>query len=203
MNPLNKKLQETFKFSVNDLLANRAGKFSERQLARQKALTTNLMVGIGVFIFIMVGSLVVYGYGSFLSDTYPKAASSDNLVNGIILGSIFLIIIVASTIKGLIQVKKSGSKEIRKAEGLLQIGKTQADSGYFEIKVGDTSIRLLTEWQREAFNAGTKYRLFYIPASLPTILSAEVIGTELEANETKAPETPIEQDEILKAQRNA
>ncbi|HMO18649.1 MAG TPA: hypothetical protein PKA63_11670 [Oligoflexia bacterium] len=203
MNPLNKNLQETFLFSAKDLLANRLGNFSERQLARQRALVSNLLLGIGVFIFIMLGSLVVFGYGSFVSGTFVEAASSDNFITGIILGVIFLVIIVVCAIGGLIQVKKSRTKEISKAEGILEIGKTRPDAGCFEIKVGDTRIRLLTEWQREAFKVGTSYRVYYLQASVPIILSAEVIGTEKEAEEAVIDEKPVHQDEILKSQRKA
>lgn len=84
MDPLNKILQETFYFSTQDLLINRSGKFSKRQHARQKALSTNIILAISVFIFVMLGSLVTFWYGSLVSGTNVPAASYDNLVGGII-----------------------------------------------------------------------------------------------------------------------
>lgn len=197
------QLQELFLFSSRDLLANRAGRLSARQAARQQSLATNLMVGIGFAVAVMLGSLVVFGYGSLVSGSAAPAASSDNFISGIILGGVVLLVVAGTVIGGWQQVRKARSAVIHKAEGVAQRGKTRADAGHFEIKIGETPIRLLTEFHREVFKAGTAYRVFYLPAAVPTILSAEVIGTESEAHETLVPETPIEQDEILIHQGNA
>lgn len=203
MNSLNQKLRKMFLFSSRDLLANRAGRLSARQTARQQALATNLMVGIGAGVAAILGSLVVFGFGSLVSGSAAPAGSSDDLVSGIVLGVVVLVIVASTVIGGWQQVRKARSTVIHKAEGIAQRGKTRADAGYFEIKIGDTPIRLLTELHRQAFQVGTAYRVFYLPAAVPTILSAEVIGTESEADAALGPETSIEQDEMLKYQHNA
>lgn len=203
MHPLNQALREMFHFNSRDLLANRAGQLSARQQARQQALSTNLMVGIGFAVAVLLGSLVVFGYGSLVSGSAAPAGSSDNLVSGIILGGVILLVVIVTILGGLQQVRKARSTQIVKAEGTARRGKTRADAGHFEIKIGESPIRLISEYHRAAFEAGTNYRVFYLPAAIPTILSAEVIGTEAEAHETLAPGMPIEQDEILQMQRNA
>lgn len=203
MNPLNQKLRDMFRFSSRDLLANRAGRLSPRQAARQEALATNLMVGIGAAVAAILGALVVFGFGRLVSGSAAPAGSSDDLVSGIVLGVVVLVIVVFTVIGGWQQVRKVRSTVIHKAEGIAQRGKTRADAGHFEIKIGNTPIRLLTALHREAFQVGTAYRVFYLPAAVPTILSAEVVGTESEAAETIGPETPIEQDDMLKYQHNA
>ena len=67
MNPLNQILRETFHFSSRDLLANRAGKLSERQKARQSAAGTSLKVGIAFFALVMLGSLGIFFFFSSAS----------------------------------------------------------------------------------------------------------------------------------------
>ncbi len=203
MNPLNERLRETFHFSSRDLLSNRAGQLSPRQKARQGALVSNMLLGIGIFCIIMIGTLGVIWYGSAVSGSAAPAGSSDDLIGGGIVVGITLLIVIVGSIAGLRQVRMSNSGQVHKAEGIAQRGKTRADAGVFEIKIGETGIRLLTDKHREVFKVGTLYRVYYTPASVPTILSAEVIGTESEANETLAPEAPIEKDVILIFQRNA
>ena len=200
MDPLNKILQETFYFSTHDLRINRTGNLSKLQIARRKALSFNIILAILVFIFIMLGSLVIFWYGSLVSGTNVSAASYDNLVGGVILCVIVLIIIIYGIISGLIYLSKAGSKQIKQAEGVLEYGKTNHNSAYYEIKLGQSKIRLLTEEQRDAFQVGKEYRIFYIPSSSPTILSAEAIGADInDASE----DTMVEEDEIIKKQINA
>jgi hypothetical protein len=47
-----------------------------------------------------------------------------------------------------------------------------------KIKIGATTLRVLTLEQLSAFQPGTEYRVYYLAGPVPTILSAEVVGSE-------------------------
>lgn len=203
MNPLNQTLRETFHFSSRDLLANRAGTLSPRQQARQSALGTSLKVGIGFFVVVMLGSLGVIFIMSSASGANEGASSFDTMVTtGILIGVVALILVVSlfASQKHLAATKE---KQIQKAEGEMSHGKIRADAANFEIKIGRTRIRLLTQEQLEAFQVGERYRVYFLPGPVPTILSAEVLGTEAEAESYIEPADSIEDDEIIQRQKRA
>jgi protein-S-isoprenylcysteine O-methyltransferase Ste14 len=203
MNPLNRTLRDTFHFSSRDLLANRAGKLSERQKARQQAAGVSLKVGIAFFVVVMLGSLGIVFLFSSVSGANEGASSFDTMVTtGILIGVVALILVISlfSSSKHLAATKE---KQIQKAEGELGHGKIRADAAYFEIKIGRTRIRLLTQEQLEAFQVGESYRVHFLPGPVPTILSAEVLGTEAEADASLEPVDSIEDDLIIQRQKRA
>jgi hypothetical protein len=203
MNPLNQILRETFLFSGRDLLANRAGRLSPRQEARQQSLGSSLKVGIAFFLVVMLGSLVLFAFfststGSFIGFDHP-----DTQVTLSILAVVVGVILVASIFSWRKQYAAAKSGLLQKAEGEVSLGKIKPNSASFEIKVGRAKIRLLTEEQLQAFQVGTAYRVYYIPGPIPKILSAEVIGTEDEAARLVENEPPLEADPELKSQKRA
>ena len=64
MNEFNKQLQAIFYFSTADLRANRVGKLTPRQQARQRAGGANIRLGIAIFVFVMLGTLGIIAIGS-------------------------------------------------------------------------------------------------------------------------------------------
>jgi protein-S-isoprenylcysteine O-methyltransferase Ste14 len=203
MNPLNQILRETFHFSSRDLLANRAGKLSERQKARQSAAGTSLKVGIAFFVVVMLGSLGLFFFFSSATGANEGASDFDTMVGtGAVIGVTLLILIISlfASQKHLAATKE---KQIQKAEGEMSHGKIREDSANFEIKIGRTKIRLITQGQLEAFQVGERYRVHFLPGFMPTILSAEVLGTEAEADQYIEPADSIEDDEIIQRQKRA
>jgi hypothetical protein len=203
MNPLNQKLRDTFHFGSRDLLANRAGQLSPRQSARQGAAGVSLKVGIAFFVFVMLGTLGVIAFFSSATGANEGASRYDTLVTGGIVVGVVALILVISLLASRKQLAATRAKHIQKAEGQAAHGKIRADAAHFEIKIGKTKIRLLTQGQLDTFQVGESYRVHFLPGSIPTVLSAEVLGTEAEAAEFLEPETALEDDEILKQHRRA
>jgi hypothetical protein len=201
MNPLNRQLRETFHFTSRDLLANRAGQFSERQKARQSAAGVSITYGIVFFVVVMLGSLGIVFFFSSATGANEGASRFDTLVTtGIVLGVVALVLVL-SLFSGRKRLAATKQKHIQKAEGEAQQGKIRADAAHFEVKIGRTKIRLLTQEMLDAFQAGESYRVYYLPGPAPTVLSAEVIGTEAEAAEFLEPEGALEEDVILQRHR--
>lgn len=204
MNPLNQRLRQTFLFYSRDLLANRAGRLSERQQARQQAAGVSLRLGMTVFIVIMIGTLGVIAFASLTSGTSQSLTDPEMLTTlGIAGGVIGLVILLSFLFSGRNYLKAARETKIKVAEGEAQVGKIKADAAHFEIKLGKTKTRLLTLEQLEAFEMGTGYRVYYLPGPIPTILSGEVIGTEDEANQFLEAEVPLEKDKVLQGHSNA
>lgn len=199
MNPLNQVLRETFHFSSNDLLANRQGRLSPLQQARQQATGVGIKLGVAVFIFVLLGSIGLIV--AFSVDTGPtKSASNQDFLTNLIIASIVIgLIILVSYFSSRKHIATTQSKTIQIAEGEVQHGKMRPDSAHFEIKIGNNKIRLLTYEQLEAFQVGTAYRIYYLKGPVPTILSAEVIGSEAEASLYVEEAKPIEQDVTLRS----
>lgn len=198
MNPKNQTLREIFHFSSRDLLANRAGKLSERQKARQSAAGVSLKFGIAFFVFIMFGTLAIIAFFSSATGANEGASEFDNMVSIVVLVSVFSLVLLISIFASRKQLAATREKQIQKVEGEASHGKLRADAAHFEIKIGRTKVRLLTPEQLESFQVGISYRVYFLPGSMPTILSAEVIGTEAEAEQFSEPADSIEDDEILK-----
>lgn len=203
MNSLNQLLRATFLFTSRDLLANRTGRLSPLQEARRQALGASLKVGIAVFIIVMLGSLVFFGVASVASGTFTSFNDPDTQITLSILAGVFGLILVVGYFSSRRHTAAALSKLVKIAEGQVQHGTIRADAASFEIKIGRTKLRLLTETQLEAFEVGTAYRVYYIAGPAPTILSAEVIGTEDEAAAQIELEPPVENDEIIKSQKRA
>ncbi len=203
MNPLNQDLRATFLFSSRDLLANRDGQLSPLQEARQRALGTSLKVGIAFFVLVMLGSLVFFGVASVKSGTFTGFDDPDTQITLSILAVVFGLILVVSYFSSRKHTAAARSKLVQKAEGQAQHGTIRADAAFFEIIIGRTKLRLLTETQLEAFKVGMAYRVYYIAGPTPTILSAEVIGTEDEAAAQVELESPVEHDTVIKSQKRA
>jgi hypothetical protein len=202
MNPLNKTLRETFHFSSRDLLANRAGKLSERQKARQGAMGVSLKVGIGFFVVIMLGSLGIIFLTTYVSGANEGASRFDVIISmGILLG-VFALILVISLFASQKHLAAK-EKHIQKAEGEAAHGRIRADSANFEIKIGRTKIRLLTQGQLDSFRVGESYRVHFLPGPIPVILSAEVLGTESEADQYIEPAESIEDDLVIQQHKRA
>jgi hypothetical protein len=203
MNPLNQVLRETFQFSGRDLLANRAGRLSPRQEARQQSLGTSLKVGIAFFLVVMLGSPGLFAFFSSSTGSFVGFDHPDTQVTFSILAVVVGVILVASVFSWRKQYTAAKSGQVQKAEGEMSLGKIKPNSANFEIKIGRSKIRLLTEEQLQAFQAGIAYRVFYIPGPIPKILSAEVIGTEDEAAVLVEHEPPLEADQELQSQKRA
>jgi len=203
MNPLNEILRQTFQFSSNDLIANRDGQLSPKQQARQQAAGTSLKMGIAFFILVMLGTFAFFIFTSLFSGTFTSLDDPDTKITLAIVVGVIGFIMAMGYFSSRKHMATTRTKQIQKAEGEAQPGKIRPDAAHFELKIGRAKIRLLTEEQLQAFQAGTAYRVHYLAGPIPTILSAEVMGTEEEAAVLMEQEPPLEQDSVLQAQKRA
>lgn len=197
MNPPNQTLRQTFNFSSNDLLANRQGRLSPRQEARQRATSAGIKLSVALFILVLLGTIGLVVAFSYRSGVPQSLVERDNLISYTVLAVVIGLIIVVGYFSSRKHLAATASKTIQIAEGELQHGKMRPDAGHFEIKLGSHKIRLLTPTQLDAFQVGTPYRIYYLKGPVPIILSAEVIGSEAEAALYAEAEEPIEQDVAL------
>ena len=205
MNDLNQRLQETFLFSASDLLANRAGQLSPRQKARQGGTAAGLRLSMGIFVFIMLASLayfIVVSLQTGSASAPGEAGGFSPLMMAALLVAAVVVVGVALSLPYMTSVTKT---QIQMAQGKAARGKIKADSARFELKVGAAKLRLLTLDQLEAFQMGEEYRVFYLPGPVPTILSAELVGSEGEAVLAARAEAPqaLEQDQVIQTQGRA
>jgi hypothetical protein len=203
MNPFNQNLRQVFLFSSTDLLANRAGRLSPRQEARQNAAGLGVKTGMSVAAFVLLGTLGVIAVFSLKSGTSSGLGDPELWTTLGIAGGIFGLIVVVSYFSSRRHLAATQNRQIKVAEGQARRGKIRPDAAHFEIKIGKTGLRLLTEEQLDAFSLDTPYRVYYLPGPIPAILSGEVIGTEAEAARFIEPEPPIEEDSVLQRQRKA
>jgi hypothetical protein len=203
MNDLNQRLQSTFLFSGADLRANRSGRLSPRQQNRLRAAGGSQRLALAVFVVVMAGTLAVILFGALLSSSR----------SGLEPGTLVLpLAIIAAVIGGVILIGLLTSrrymlgaqiKQMVMAQGPAAVGRVRSEAAQFEIRIGAAKIRLLTQEQLEAFQPAVEYRVFYLPGPAPMVLSAEVIGTEAEAEVDAQDEPPVEQDAVIKMQRQA
>lgn len=201
MNPQNQDLRQVFLFTSTDLLANRAGRLSPRQEARQNALGLGVKTGMAVAAFVLLGTLGVIAVFSLTSGTSSGLGDPELWTTLGIAGAVIGLIVVVSYFSSRRHLAATQNRQIKVAEGEARHGKIRPDAANFEIKIGKTGLRLLTEDQLEAFSVGASYRVYYLPGPIPAILSGEVIGTEAEAAQFIELETPIEEDDVLQRQR--
>ncbi len=203
MSDLNRLLQATFFFSATDLNANRQGKLSSRQQARQRAAGTNMWLAVGVFIFVMIGSL-----GVILFMNRPAGVTGDLNGNGttlLVMAAAVGIAILVGVLISLRYMTAAREKQISAAEGTAKWGKIETEQANFELRIGTKKLRLLTEEQLVSFVEGEEYRVYYLNGRVPTILSAEAIGSRTEFQESYAEleDSNYDQDQVVQMQRKA
>jgi hypothetical protein len=179
MDKRNQRLRETFLFYSSDLLANRRGQLSARQQARQRAAGASVRLASAIFILVMLGTLGIIGYG--LMKSTAVSGPADTLPTLLLAAGVIGMVILVGVITSARYTTSTRGKQIGVAVGLAQAGKARPDQANFPLKIGKTSLRLTTEEHLAAFQAGVEYRVYYLPGVVPVILSAEVVGSEAEA----------------------
>jgi len=203
MSDHNRLLQATFFFSATDLDANRQGKLSPRQQARQRAAGTNMRLAAGVFILVMIGSL-----GVILFMNQPAGVTGDLDGNGtpiLVMAAAVGIAILVGVLISFRHMTSAREKQISTAEGTARWGKIELEKANFELRIGTKKLRLLTEEQLVSFVEGEEYRVYYLNGPVPAILSAEVIGRNAEFQELYAElaETTFDNDQVVQMQLKA
>lgn len=197
MNPLNRRLQEVFLFSPSDLHVNRAGRLSPRQQARQRAGGSASWLAAGVFVMVMLCSVGIIALISWQSGGFQGPARTDALISLLVIGGVASAAIVIGLALSWRYMSALFSQRIVTAHGTAAFGKVHEDSAHFELKLGATKLRLVTEEQLTAFEPGQTYRVFYRPGPVPFILSAELSGTEAENDLAAATELPATEPDIV------
>lgn len=205
MNELNQNLQNVFLFHPADVRANRGGQLSPRQQARRRVGGTTMWVAMGVFFVVMIGTIGIIAFAAWQSGMFSAPGSRDTLTSLVVMAAVVGGMIVIGFLTSWRYLAAARTKQISVAKGKAELGKVRAEAAHFEIKIGTTKLRLLTEQQQTAFQPGVEYRVFYLAGPVPTILSAEVVGTEAEAETAggEAESAPVAQDVVLLRQRRA
>jgi hypothetical protein len=206
MKELHQQLQTVFMFQSTDLQTNRRGKLSQRQQTRLRAGRSSMLIGLWVFIFVMIGTLgfIIFmqhqsskdynrNVAPLVSAQVAERVTSDQWASVIILAAVIGIIIVACIIWFLIQRVRSKTLQISVTKGKAEVISEDPANNNIKIKIGPTTLKLMTLDQLEAFAPGIEYRVFYLAGPRPTVLSAEVVRSE------EVPDLSVlnEQDEVL------
>jgi len=162
-----------------------------------------MWLAMGIFVVVMLCTIGIVAFAALQSSTFGGPGNRDMLISmaGIAVG--VGVVILIGFLTSWRYMRTTLSKQVSVAEGSAAFGKVRAEAAHFEIKIGATKLRLLTEEQQTAFQPGIEYRVFYLAGPAPTILSAEVMGTEAETYGREAETAPIEQDVVLLRQRRA
>jgi membrane protein implicated in regulation of membrane protease activity len=187
MHDLNQPLRAAFLFQPADLRANRAGQISQRQTARLRAGSIGMRLGMAVFVLVMLGTLAIIA----LSTLQMGGGSSDALVTVGVLGAVVLVVIVIGWLTSRGYMAAARSRQINVARGPAAVVAENVAQNNIKIKIGTTTLRLLTLEQLSAFQPGSEYRVYYLAGPVPTILSAEVVGSQALAD---GPDEPALED---------
>jgi hypothetical protein len=204
MNDLNRRLQETFLFSNTDVRANRSGHVTRRQQARLKAARSGQRLALAIFIVVMVGTLAILGFSALIYSSQAGGPPTEYLLQMVIIAAVVGSVILIGLLSSRRYLTDPTPRKMLMAEGPAQIGRVKPDEARFEIRIGAAKLRLAAEEHLLVFQPGTPYRVFYLPGPVAMILSAEVIGTEAEADADSGENQPLpEQDEVVQRQQHA
>jgi hypothetical protein len=202
MDKENQVLQQTFLFHLADLRANQGGRLSPRQQARLRAASANMRLAMSVFIVVMLGTVALVGLLSTQSGAGFSLPTQESLPGLAAVGAVVVVVIVIGWLTSRKHMSAVRSKQIGVAKGEMQVGKVRPEEARFEVKIGATKLRLLTREQLQAFQPGVEYRVYYLPGPAPTILSAEVVGSEW-PEEAETMEESSAADVVVQMQRRA
>lgn len=213
---LNQQLQAVFMFHPTDLQFNRSGKLSQRQQARLRAGRGSMLMGLFVFVFVMLGT---FGFILFMQQQSGKdyrhnvapmvsaqiaeRVTSEQWTSVIILAAVIGVIVIGSIVWFVIQRARTATRQISVAKGKAEVVSDDQTNYNIKIKIGPTVLRLMTLDQLEAFSSGIEYRVFYLAGPRPTILSAEVVGSEMitDAAIPNEKEEELEQIKFMQLQK--
>jgi hypothetical protein len=197
MHDPNQLLRAAFVFQPADLRANRSGQISQRQTARLRAGSIGMRLGMAVFVVVMLGTLGIIALSTMQMG--GATGSNDAVMTIGVLGAVVLVVIVIGWLSSRKYMAAARSRQINVAKGTAAIVSQNAAQSDIKIKIGATTLRLLTLEQLAAFQPGAEYRVYYLAGPVPTILSAEVVGSEARAADEPA-EPSLEADTAQQAE---
>jgi hypothetical protein len=191
MHDANQPLRAAFVFQPADLRANRSGQISQRQAARLRASSIGMRLGMAVFALVMLGTVGIIALST--AQMGGAAGGSDTLVTVGTIGAVALVVIVIGWLASRGHMATARSRQINVAKGPAAVVAQNASQNNIKIKIGATTLRLSTLEQLSAFQPGAEYRVYYLAGPVPTILSAEALGSEaLSADSPEEPEASAE-----------
>jgi hypothetical protein len=176
MHDPNQLLRAAFVFQPADLRANRSGQISQRQAARLRAGSIGMRLGMAVFVVVMLGTLGIIALSTM--QLGGVAGSNGAMVTVGTLGAVVLVVIAIGWLSSRTYMAAARSRQFNVAKGPAAIVAQNPAQNNIKIKIGATTLRLLTLEQLSAFEPGAEYRVYYLAGPVPTILSAEVVGSE-------------------------
>ncbi|HET9224430.1 MAG TPA: hypothetical protein VFO07_18095 [Roseiflexaceae bacterium] len=176
MDDSNQLLRAAFVFQPADLRANRSGQISQRQAARLRAGSIGMRLGMAMFVVVMLGTLGIVALSTMQMGGPP--GTNDTAMTTGIFGAVVLVVIVIGWLSSRKYMAAAHSRQINVAKGPAAIVAQNPAQNDIKIKIGATTLRLLTMGQLSAFQPGAEYRVYYLAGPVPTILSAEVVGSE-------------------------
>ena len=166
-------LRLAFRFDAADLAANRSGRLSPRQAALLRAGRLGMRLSLAVFAIVMLGTVGLVAFFNWRLET-PGGPSSGVGVAAAVAGTVILIGWMLSRR----HMAAARSHQLRVAHGPVDIVSDALDD--CRIRVGAAVLRVPSVEQLEAFRPGTEYRVHYLEAPVPIVLSAESLSGGLE-----------------------
>jgi hypothetical protein len=159
-------IQDAFQFEGPDLVANRAGRLSPRQVTLLRAGRIGMRLSLAVFACVMLGSV---GLVAFFNLRLGAAGGwSDGLG---VAAAVAAAVIVGSFLLSRRHLAATRPPRVLVAHGLVQV-LSDADANC-RVRIGTTTLRFPSAAHLEVFQPHTEYRVYYLPGPSPIVLSAE------------------------------
>lgn len=183
--PRGRALREALGFQPGDLAANRRGELSPRQATLLRAGRGAMRWSYAVFALTLLGSaaFVVFLPGG------PAPAAGRGPTGGLVAvaAGVVLVVIAAGWALSRGAIRAAGERRPHVAHGRADVVLADPADAEGELRLGPAVLRLPAVPQLAAFEPGVEYRVYYLPAARPLVLSAEVVAAGPPAATPEAP----------------
>jgi membrane protein implicated in regulation of membrane protease activity len=186
-NKANQLLRSAYVFTCADFEANREGRLSERQVASLRAGRFGARIAAALFVVVMLGTVALIVASSMKS----KLDVSTSML--VVLTMAVIALIAGSLFLSLKYVKTLHSRSVHIAIGCATNFIADVDRNVFRVKVGDTTLRVSSVEQLNAFLPHIEYQVHYLPGAMPLILSAATTNV---ATSVCGSATTVNKDEV-------
>ena len=170
------ELMKAFDFTADDLVQNKMGKLSPRQMKRYKSASKRGTVA-SFFIMLAFGIGAYFTLLPFLSEGLPVTGNLIRLIGGVVLAGIALFFLYAMFEKDNPVIRSAQGKVqfvSRESDSTDQDGTVTSSTSYYLV-VGDEHFSI-NSGQYQFFNQGHIYAIYQEVSVLSRIISVEYIG---------------------------
>jgi hypothetical protein len=175
-------LREAFRFEASDLVANRAGRLSARQVALLRAGRTGMWLSLGVFALVMLGTV---GFVAFMDRRLETPGST--LSGTGVAAAVAAAVVAVGYLLSRGHIRAARGQRLSAAHGRAEIVSGIEDD--CRIRIGATELRLPGAEQLDAFQPGAEYSVYYLAGPVSIVLSAESLASEADTGAETAERT--------------